>query len=152
MPTKTSRESVAKPLAVEADNFTPHAARETTDTLMNNLRKWGELAQNQAQAMQAVASDSVAALSGVNAPKATLQDVRINAEIVIALTAKHLQEVAGLSMGQFKAGADLMQMRRPADDAFSDAVQAMRVAASTMESATISMLNGGISAQVPTPR
>ena len=142
MSTRTLRKSVVKSLTVEVDKCTPDAAREATESLMNNLMEWGDLAQPQpqAQAMQAVATESAAVLSGVKSSNAALQDVKTNAEKVIALTTQHLQKVADLSMGQFRVGMALMQKRHPAIDAFADVAQVMRARVASLALPTIAVM------------
>ena len=140
MSTRTLRKSVVKSLTVEVDKCTPDAAREATESLMNNLMEWGDLAQPQAQAMQAVATESAAVLSGVKSSNAALQDVKTNAEKVIALTTQHLQKVADLSMGQFRVGMALMQKRHPAVDAFADVAQVMRARVASLALPTIAVM------------
>lgn len=152
MPIKTPSRSELQLFTADADNFTAEAATHPALALMSNLKEWGELAQNQAHAMQAVAADSVESFKRVKEPKAAFQNMKANAEKIIALTAKHLHEVAGLGVGQFRAGVDLIQTRHPAPDAFRDVAKIMRVAASRVESATISSLNAGNSASASPPR
>ena len=140
MSTRTLRKSVVKSLTVEVDKCTPDAAREATKASMNNLMEWGDLDQPQAQAMQAVATESAAVLSGVKSSNAALQDVKTNAEKVIALTTQHLQKVADLSMGQFRVGMALMQKRHPAIDAFADVAQVMRARVASLALPTIAVM------------
>ena len=141
MPTQSQSYSALKLGTADVENFTPDAARQVTEVMMNNLKGWGELVQYQAQAVQAAAAESLAACQHVNEPKSAIEIMTLSAQKALALTARHLQQIVGLSVEQFKAGVDLMQRSHPVPDSFSELAQVMRVSATTMESATLSLLN-----------
>lgn len=130
-----------------AEKWTPAAAQDAVKPMMDNMKAWSELVQSQAQAAQAVVAEAVQSFQGIKEPQAALSSMTAAAEKMIALTAKHLQEVTELSVEQFKAGVDLIQEKSPTPQAFAEVAKGLKVAASTMESATLSMLNN---ANVPT--
>ena len=152
MPTKTQAHSALNTWTVDVENLTPVAARDATEIMMSNLKGWGELVRNQAQAVQAAAIESVADYQRVKDPKAAAEIMMLSAQKAFALTARHLQQIVGLGVEQFKASVDLMQQRHPAPDSFSELAKVMRVTATTMESATLSLLNGGLFSSVDRPR
>jgi hypothetical protein len=139
-------EAITKSLMSGADKFTPDAAQDAAKLMMDNLRMWGDLAQAQAQAVKDAAMESVGEIKGIREPQAALETFKTTAQKVIAMSAKHLQEVTELSVEQFNAGVDLLQEKHPAPDAFAPVAKGMKVAASAIESAVLSTLKTGVSA------
>lgn len=145
-------ESITKTLMSGADKFTPDAAQDATKLMMDNLRMWGDLAQAQAQAVQASALETVEGIKSIKEPQAAFETFKNNAQKVVALTAKHLQEVTELSVEQFNAGVDLLQERHPAPDTFAPVAKGMKVAATAIESAVLSTLKTGVDVAEAAPK
>ena len=139
--TDTPFEAVAKTMFPGAEKFYPAAALEAVKPLMDNLKVWGELGQNQAEATQAAAAESFEAFKGISEPQAAFEALKTGVEKGVALAAKHVQEATALSVEQFNASVDLIQKSHPAPEAFAYVGQGLKAAASSFENAMTSALN-----------
>ena len=142
-------EAVTKAMMSGATPFTPDAAQDAAKQMMDSLSQWGDLAQSQAQALQAAAMETVAAFQEVREPQAAMEAVKNTAKKGLSLTAKHLQEITALGIEQFDAGVDLLQQRHPAPQTFEPVAKGMKMAAAAVESAVLATLKSGLSAAEP---
>jgi hypothetical protein len=133
-------EAVTKAMMSGATPFTPDAAQDAAKEMMDSLSRWGDLAQSQAQALQAAAMESVAAFQQVREPQAAIEAVKSSAKKGLSLTAKHLQEITALGVEQFVAGVDLLQQRHPAPQTFEPVAKGMKMAAAAVESTVLATL------------
>ena len=139
-------ESAQKSIQSSAEKFTPEAMQEAFQPMMNNMKAWGELVQQQAQASQAVVTETFEAFKNVKEPQAALEIMGTFAQNLVEMTSKNLKETVALSVSQFKGNVDSMQKNLPASDAVSSISNSMKDAASKMESNVETSVNEGAAA------
>ena len=139
-------ESAQKSIQSSAEKFTPEAMQEAFQPMMNNMKAWGELVQQQAQASQAVVTETFEAFKNVQEPQAALEIMGTFAQNMMEITSKNLKETVALSVSQFKGNVDSMQKNLPASDAVSSISNSMKDAASKMESNVETSVNEGAAA------
>ena len=139
-------ESAQKSIQSSAEKFTPEAMQEAFQPLMNNMKAWGELVQQQAQASQTVVTETFEAFKNVKEPQAALEIMGTFAQNMVEITSKNLKETVALSVSQFKGNVDSMQKNLPASDAVSSISNSMKDAASKMESNVETSVNEGAAA------
>ena len=139
-------ESAQKSIQSSAEKFTPEAMQEAFQPIMNNMKAWGELVQQQAQASQTVVTETFEAFKNVKEPQAALEIMGTFAQNLVEMTSKNLKETVALSVSQFKGNVDSMQKNLPASDAVSSISNSMKDAASKMESNVETSVNEGAAA------
>lgn len=142
--TPTSFESIAKALQDNVAKFRPAAAAEVFKPVMDQLKAWSDLAQQQAQAAQAAMLEAAQALQGSKEPKAAFEAMQASAQGTMALATKHLQEVTALSVAQFHARVDAFEKAHPAPQAFAAVGKSLKEAASSVEEAMETTGNKGV--------
>ena len=125
MHTNKSFESAEKTLKSSAEKFTPAAAQEAFQPMVENLKAWGELVQEQAQASQAAVTETFEAFKSVKEPQAAF-DV--------------------MSVAQFKGNVVSLENNLPASEAVTSIANGMKEAASKMESSVESSVDDGAAA------
>lgn len=144
--TNTSFDALTKTMKENAEKFNPAAAGEAFKPVMDNLKAWGELAQQQAQAAQAVLAQNMEAFKGIKEPQAAFEAMKASAENGLAIAAKNLQDVTALGVAQFQAGVDALEKSHPMPEAFANVGKGLKTAASSMEEAVESAVKRGTSA------
>jgi hypothetical protein len=139
-------EPVTKALLNGVGKLSSDDAQGAAKAMMDSLRAWGDLAQTQAQAVQAASVEAVEEFKSVRDPMAAFEAFKTNTQKMLALTANHLQESMALSIEQFNSGVDLLQERHPTPDVFAPVAHGMKKAASAMESGVLAALNTGVEA------
>lgn len=137
----TPFEAVAKALSEGAPKFDPSGVSSVVSVMQDNLIAWGNLAQTQAQAVQASVTKTVAALQGVSDPQAALEAVKLSAADGVNLATKNLQAVTALAMAQFLASVDAIEKAHPMPESFAPVGQALRSAATNFENAVSGALD-----------
>ena len=136
--TKTMKENAAK--------FNPAGSQEAFKPMMDNLKAWGDLAQQQAQAAQAAITETVESFKSIKEPKAAFEAMKASAESSVAMATQNLKEVTALGVAQFQSGVDAMQKAHPAPEAFATVGKSLKDAASTIENALESAMKNGSAA------
>ena len=145
-------EAATKAMMANAEKFMSPGAGDSGAQVMANLKAWGELMQEQAQAAQAAAQQTMESFKSIKDPQAAVEALKSSAQTTLALTAKHMQEATALSVAQFTAGVDAMQGAHPLGEAFAPVAKGMKTAASAMETAVGSALKkGAAAAKAPAP-
>ena len=148
-------EAATKAMMANAEKFMPSGSGDSSAQVMANLKAWGELMQEHAQAAQAAAQETMESFKSIKDPQAAVEALKASAQTTLAMTAKHLQEATSLSVSQFMAGVDAMQGSHPLGEAFAPVAKGMKTAASAMETAVGSALKKGAAAgaakKAPTP-
>lgn len=126
--------------------LSPAASQEALKPVMDQLKAWGELAQQQAQAAQAAVLDTAQSFKDVKEPQAAFQALRASAQSGITLATKHLQEATALGVAQFHANVDAFQKAHPAPEAFATLGKSLKDTASTLEVALESAVRKGAAA------
>ena len=139
-------ESAQKSIQSSAEKFTPEAMQEAFQPIMNNMKAWGELVQQQAQASQTVVTETFEAFKNVKEPQAALEVMGTFAQNLVEMTSKNLKETVALSVSQFKGNVDSMQKNLPASDAVSSIANSMKDSATQMETSVESSVNEGAAA------
>lgn len=142
----TPFEAAAKTLQENAAKFNPAAAQEAVKPMMDNLKAWGDLAQNQAKAAQAAVTESLATLKDSKAPQDAFESVKASAETTMALAAKHLKEATTLGVAQFQASIDALEKSHPAPETLATVGKSLKAAAANMEAAIDTALKNGAAA------
>ncbi len=137
----TPFEAVAKAMSEGAPKFDPSAVSSVVSAMQDNLMAWGNLAQTQAQAVQASVTQTVAALQSVSDPQSALEAVKLSAADGVNLATKNLQAVTALAMAQFLASVDAIEKAHPMAETFAPVAQALRTAATNFENAVGSALD-----------
>ena len=137
----TPFEAVAKAMSEGAPKLDPSAVQATVTAMQDNLMAWGNLAQSQAQAVQASVSKTMAALQGATDPQSALEAIKSSASDGVSLTSQNLQGVTSLAMAQFLAGVDAMEKASPMPESCAAVTQALRTAASNFENAVNAALD-----------
>ena len=139
-------ESAQKSIQSSTEKFTPEAMQEAFQPIMNNMKAWGELVQQQAQASQTVVTETFEAFKNVKEPQAALEVMGTFAQNLVEMTSKNLKETVALSVSQFKGNVDSMQKNLPASDAVSSIANSMKDSATQMETSVESSVNEGAAA------
>ncbi len=141
--TNTPFETIAKTMKENAEKFNPAAAQEAFKPVMENLKAWGDLAQQQAQAAQAAITETVESLKGVKEPQAAFSVLKASAESSIAIATKNLKDVTALGIAQFNSSVDAIEKAHPAPEAFAAVGKSLKTAAATMEKTLETALKNG---------
>ena len=144
--TNTPFESAAKTMKANAEKFNPAAAQEALKPVMDSLKAWGDLAQQQAQVAQAAVAETVEAFKSIKEPQAAFEALKVSAENALAMAAKNVKDATALSVAQFNASVDTLEKSSPAPEAFAGVAKGMKAAASTMENALESAMKNGAAA------
>lgn len=144
--TNTSFESAAKTMKANAEKFNPAAAQDALKPVMENLKAWGDLAQKQAEVVQAAVAESFESFKSVKEPQAAFEVMKASADKVMAMAAKNIKEVTALSVAQFNFGVDALEKAHPAPEAFAGVAKGLKDAASTVENALESAMKRGAAA------
>ena len=144
--TNTPFESAAKTMKANAEKFNPAAAQEALKPVMDNLKAWGDLAQQQAQVAQAAVAETVEAFKSIKEPQAAFEALKVSAENALAMAAKNVKDATALSVAQFNASVDTLEKSSPAPEAFAGVAKGLKAAASTMENALESAMKNGAAA------
>ncbi|TXH87560.1 MAG: hypothetical protein E6Q78_13985 [Rhodoferax sp.] len=145
----TPFEAVAKAMSEGAPKFDPATVQTVVTSMQDNLMAWGNLAQTQAQAVQASVAKTVAALQGVTDPQSALETIKLSATDGVALAAQNLQAVTALAMAQFLASVDAIEKAHPAPESFATVSQALRTAAANFENTVNGALDKASATVVP---
>lgn len=137
----TPFEAIAKAMSEGAPKFDPTAVQATVTAMQDNLMAWGNLAQSQAQAVQASVSQTMAALQGVKDPQSALETIQSSASDGVSLAAQNLQAVTALAMAQYLASVDAIEKAHPMPESFAAVSQALRTAASNFENSVNAALD-----------
>ena len=141
-----SIESVQKTFQSSAEKFTPEALQEALQPIMGNVKAWGDLIQQQAQASQNVVTETFEAFKSVKEPQAAFDVMNKFGQNLVALTSKNIKDTVALSVAQFKGNVDSVQKNLPASDAVTSIANSMKDSASQMESTVESNVNEGAAA------
>lgn len=144
--TNKSLESAAKTMKDSAEKFNPAAAQEAFKPVMDNLKAWGDLAQQQAQAAQAAVAATVEAFKSIKEPQAAFEAMKASAENAMAMASKNVKDATALSVEQFNSTVDSLEKSSPAPEAFAGVAKGMKDAASTIENALESAMKNGAAA------
>ncbi len=139
-------ESAQKSLQSSAEKFTPEAMQEAFQPFMNNMKAWGELAQQQAQASQKALTETVEAFKNVKEPQAAMEIMGTFAQTLMEMTSKNMKDTVALSVSQFKGNVTSMEKTMPASEAMTSIANNMKDAASKMESSVETSVNEGAAA------
>lgn len=139
-------ESVNKSMKQGAEKFKPAAAQELAQPMMDNLKAWADLAQNQAQAAQAAFNDTLEAYKGIKEPQAAFEVMKASAEKAMAMAAANVKDAIALSVSQFSTGVDTIEKHHPAPEAFAPVAKNMKAAAGQVEDAVDTSLTHGADA------
>ena len=146
MLTNKSFESAQKTIKSSAEKFTPAAAQEAFQPMADNLKAWGDLVQEQAQASQAAVTETFEAFKSIKEPKAAFDIMSAFSEKLMAMTAQNFQDAIALSVAQFNGNVESLVKNLPASDAVTSIANGMKDAASKMESSVGSAVNDGAAA------
>ena len=146
MHTNKSFESAEKTLKSSAEKFTPAAAQEAFQPMVENLKAWGELVQEQAQASQAAVTETFEAFKSVKEPQAAFDVMSAFSEKLMAMTAKNIKDAVALGVAQFKGNVVSLEKNLPASEAVTSIANGMKEAASKMESSVESSVDDGAAA------
>ena len=146
MLTNKSFESAQKTIKSSAEKFTPAATQEAFQPMADNLKAWGDLVQEQAQASQAAVTETFEAFKSIKEPKAAFDIMSAFAENLMAMTAKNIKDAVALSVAQFKGNVASIEKNLPASDAVTSIANGMKDAASKMENSVESSVNDGAAA------
>ena len=141
MLTNTSFDALANTMKENVAKFNPAASQEAFKPVMDNLKAWGDLAQQQAQAAQAAIAETVESFKSIKEPNAAFEVMKASAEQGLALASQNLKDVMALSFEQFHSGVDALQKAHPAPEAFAPVAKVLKDAASQMENALESTMN-----------
>jgi hypothetical protein len=144
--TNTPFESIAKTMKENAEKFNPAASQEAFKPVMEQLKAWGDLAQQQAQIAQASIAETVESFNSIKEPQAAFEAMKTSAENGLAMATKNLKDVTALGFEQFRTSVDTLQKSHPAPEVFAAVGKGLKSAASTMETAMESAMKTGASA------
>jgi hypothetical protein len=138
-----SFESAVKTMKSSAEKFSPAAAQEAFQPIMDNFKAWGDLVQEQAQASQAAVAETFEAFKGIKEPKAAFDVMTEFTQNAVARASKNIKDVVALSMAQFKGNVSSLEKNMPASEAFTSIANGLKEAASTVENSMDSAVNDG---------
>jgi hypothetical protein len=136
-------DSAAKSMKSSAEKFTPAAAQEAFQPMMDNLKAWGDLVQEQAQASQAAIAQTVEAFKDIKEPQAAFEAIKAFGENVTAMATQNFKDALALSMAQFKGNVASLEKNLPASEAFTGIANKMKEGATTLENSLESAVNDG---------
>lgn len=139
-------QSAQKSIQSSAEQFTPEAMQQAFQPMMDNMKAWGELIQQQAQESQNVATETFETFKNAKEPQAVVDVMSQFGKSLLALTSKNLKDTVALSVAQFKGNVDSMQKNLPASDAVTNIANSMKDSVSKMESSMESSVNEGYTA------
>ena len=139
-------EAAAKTLKENAEKFNPAAAQDAFKPVMDNLKAWGDLAQQQAQRAQAAVAQTVETFKSIKEPQAALEALKASAESTIALATKNLQDMTALGVSQFHSSIDALEKSHPAPEAFATVGKSLKSAASNVETVLDTAVKKGVAA------
>lgn len=139
-------ESAQKSLQSSAEKFTPEAMQEAFQPIMNNMKAWGELVQQQAQASQSAFTETFEAIKNVKQPQAAMEIMGTFAQSLMEMTSKNMKDTVALSVSQFKGNVTSLEKNLPASQAVTSIANNMKEAASKMESSVETSVNEGAAA------
>ena len=141
-----SFKSAEKTMKSSAEKFTPAAAQEAFQPMMENLQAWGELVQEQAQASQAAVAETFEAFKGIKEPQAAFDVMSAFTQNITAMFAKNIKDAVALSVAQFKGNVGMLENNLPASEAVTHIANGLKDAASKMEDSVESAVNDGSAA------
>lgn len=141
-----SFESVQKSIQASAKKLSPAAIQEAFQPVMGNVKAWGDLVQEQAQASQNVVAETFEAFKNVKDPQAAFAAMSAFSENLMALASKNIKGTVSLSVAQFKDNVSSLEKNLPASDALTSIAKSMKDSASQMESSVESSVNDGAAA------
>jgi len=80
MPAKTQIDDIAFTMKENAANLNPAASQEAFKPMMDNLKAWVDLAQQQAQAAQAAMTETVESFKSIKEPTDAFEVMKASAE------------------------------------------------------------------------
>ncbi|MDQ3059994.1 MAG: hypothetical protein M3R45_10795 [Pseudomonadota bacterium] len=141
-----SFESAKKTMKSNAEKFGPGAAQEAFQPVMENMKAWGDLVQEQAQASQAAVAQTFEAFKNIKEPQAAFEVMSAFAQNLTAMFAKNIKDAVALSVAQFKGNVGALENTLPASDAVTQIANGLKDAASKMENSMESAVNDGAAA------
>lgn len=142
--TNTPFASIAKTMTESAPKFNATSLQDAIKPVQDNLKVWGDLAQSQAQAVQASITEAVESFKSVKEPQAAFEAMKAASENTLAIATQNLKDITALSVSQFNSGVDSVEKSAP--EAFANVGKSLKTAASSMESTLDSMLEKGATA------
>ena len=146
MSVNKSFDSAAKTMKSSAENFTPAAAQEAFQPMMDNFKAWGDLVQEQAQASQAAVAQTFEAFKDIKEPQGAFEAFKAFGENGMAMATQNFKDALALSMEQFKGNVASLEKNLPASEAFAGIAKSMKEAATTMQNSLESAANDGAAA------
>ena len=141
-----SFKSAEKTMKSSVEKFTPAAAQEAFQPMMENFKAWGELVQEQAQASQAAVAETFEAFKGIKEPQAAFDAMSAFTQNITAMFAKNIKDAVALSVAQFKGNVGMLENNLPASEAVTHIANGWKDAASKMEDSVESAVNDGSAA------
>ena len=141
-----SFKSAEKTMKSSAEKFTPAAAQEAFQPMMENMKAWGDLVQEQAQASQAAVAETFEAFKDIKEPQAAFDAMSAFAENLTAMFAKNIKDAIALSVAQFKGNVGTLENNLPASESVTQIANGLKDAASKMEYSVGSAVNEGTAA------
>ena len=141
-----SFESVQKSIQSSTEKFTPEAMQEAFQPVMNNMKAWGELVQQQAQASQSALTETFEAFKNVKEPQAAMEIMGTFAQTMMEMTSKNMKDTVALSVSQFKGNVSSLEKTLPASEAVTSIANSMKDSATQMETSVESSVNEGAAA------
>jgi hypothetical protein len=141
-----SFESAEKTMKSSAEKFTPAAAQEAFQPMMENMKAWGDLVQEQAQASQSAVAETFEAFKNIKEPQAAFDAMSAFAENLTAMFAKNIKDAIALSVAQFKGNVGALENNLPASESVTKIANGLKDAASKMEYSVGSAVNEGTAA------
>jgi hypothetical protein len=142
----TPVESAVKTMMAGSEKFNPAAAQEALKPVMDNLKAWADLAQQQAAAAQAAVAEAMEAAKSIKEPQDAFEAMKASAENAMEMAAKNVKDATALSVAQFNSTVDSLEKNSPAPEAFASVAKGMKDAASSMENAVEMALKKGADA------
>jgi prolyl-tRNA synthetase len=146
MLTKKSFESAEKTMKSSAEKFTPAAAQEAFQPMIDNLKAWSDLVQEQAQASQAAVAETFEAFKDIKEPQAAFDAMSAFAENITAMFTKNIKDAVALSVAQFKGNVASLENKLPASEAVTHIANGLKDAASKVENSVESAVSDGAAA------
>jgi hypothetical protein len=144
--TNTSFDALANTLKENAAKFNPAASQEAFKPMMDNLKAWGQLAQQQAQTAQAAMAETLKSFKGIQEPQAAFEVMKASAEQGLALASQNAKDVMALSFEQFHSSVDALHTSHPASEAFAPMAKGLKNSASAMQNVLESTMKHGAAA------
>jgi hypothetical protein len=141
-----SFDAAAKTIKSSAEKFTPAAAQEGFQPMMDNFKAWGDLVQEQVQSSQAAVAQTFEAFKGIKEPQDAFEAMKAFGENVMALATQNFKDALALSMAQFKGNVASLEKSLPASEAFAGIANSIKDAATTVGNSLESAVNDGAAA------